>query len=206
MKDEKGSPKVRAIYERLIDSALVIAVVLAGLQFSGWTYRQAFLKRFSIDPSSLNSSNVAISVEGFTAIVTTFVAWAIASVSLFALAIGAWFFIRWVDRRRGNDGTLTDQTSILMAQVSCFLLVLMIVLASGSIAGREAAGDRIANVRRGEVWTYHLERETVAGVPIAQSDNTLWILTRTGVRLIRTTDVRLINGPLLKKLAAASYG
>ncbi len=135
MKDETGASKFGAIYGRLIDSALVIAVVLAVLQFSGWTYRQAFLKRFSIDPSSLSSSNVAISVEGFTAIVTTFVAWAIASVYLFALAVGAWFFIRWVERRRGNGGTLADQTSILLAQASCFLLALIIVLASGSIAG-----------------------------------------------------------------------
>lgn len=206
MKDETGASKFGAIYGRLIDSALVIAVVLAVLQFSGWTYRQAFLKRFSIDPSSLSSSNVAISVEGFTAIVTTFVAWAIASVSLFALAVGAWFFIRWVERRRGNGGTLTDQTSILLAQASCFLLALIIVLASGSIAGREAAEDRIANVRRGEIWTYQLERETIAGVPIAQSNDTMWILTKAGVRLVRTTDIRLINGPLLKKLAATSHG
>lgn len=199
--EEKPAPSgLRNVYLRVIDSALFVAVALAVLQYAGWTYRQAYLKRFSIDPSGLDSSSVAVGVEGLGAIMTTFAAWATASLSLFALAVGTWFFIRWVERRRGKNEPVLDRAAILMVLAGSIALAVAIVLASGSIAGRKTAEDRIENVRRGETWTYHLEREAIVGVLITQTKDTTWILTRAGVRLVRTADIRLIDGPLFEGL------
>lgn len=204
--EEKPAPTgLRNVYLRVIDSALFVAVALAVLQYAGWTYRQAYLKRFSIDPSGLDSSSVAVGVEGLSAIMTTFAAWAIASISLFALAVGTWFFIRWTERRRGNNEPVLDRTAIVMVLAGGIALAVAIVLASGSIAGQKTAEDRIENVRRGETWTYHLEREAIAGVLIAQTKETTWILTTAGVRLVRTSDIRLIDGPLFKGLIAKPH-
>jgi ABC-type Fe3+ transport system permease subunit len=201
--DEKPAPSgLDNVYLRVIDSALLVAIALAVLQYAGWTYRQAYLKRFSIDPSGLDSSSVAVGVEGLGAIMTTFAAWAIASMSLFVLAVCTWFFIRWVERRRGRNEPVLDRTAINMILAGGIAIAIAIVLASGSIAGRRAAEDRIENVRRGETWTYHLDQGAIAGVLIVQTKDTTWILTKDGVRLVRTQDIRSINGPLLDGLLA----
>ncbi len=206
MEDETNMPKPRDAYLRVVDSALLIAVGLAILQFTGWTYQLAYLKRFSIDPSGLGSSNVAIGVEGVTAITSTFAAWANASIAIIVVAGVAWPSVRWFERRRGSKGSLADRTVIRILQAGGMALALVMLIGSGSIAGRKAAADRILNVRRGEVWTYHLKRETIAGVPVAQSQDTTWLLTKGGIRPVRTSEIRLIDGPLLKGLESSVAG
>jgi len=190
----------------IIDSALIIAIVLAVFNYAGWTYRQAYLKRFSIDPSSLDSSSVAIAVDGVGAIGATLIAWIAASTFLFIVGFCMWVFVWWVERRRGSSGPLADQTAILMVQTGAIAFAFLFVLWGGSIAGKWAAEDRIANVQRGEVWTYHLARETIPGVLIAQGSSTTWLLTKAGVRPITTTDIRLIDGPLFDQLTAKQAG
>lgn len=203
MKEDQASfTGLRTISLRVVDSALLIAAVLAVLHYAGWTYRQAYLKRFSIDPSSLDSSSVAIAVEGLGAIMSTFFAWIAASLFLFVTGVVMWAFVYWVERRRGNSGPLADQTAILMVQAGGIAFAFLFVLWGGSIAGRKAAEDRIANVQRGEVWTYHLERGIIHGVPVAQGSSTTWLVTEAGVRPIPTADIRLINGPLFDHLVA----
>lgn len=200
---EDTVPPIRARFRfpfSIIDSALIIAIVLAIFNYAGWTYRQAYLKRFSIDPSSLDSSSVAIVVDGVGAIGTTLFAWIAASAFLLVVGFCMWVFVWWVERRRGSRGPLADQTAILMFQAGLIAFAFVFVFWGGSIAGRRAAEDRIANVWRGEVWTYHMAREIISGVPIAQGSSTTWLLTKAGVRPIPTTDIRLINGPLFNQL------
>lgn len=187
---------------RVVDSALIIAIVIAVLNYAGWTYRQAYLKRFSIDPASLDSSSVAIAVDGVGAIGITFFAWIAASVFLLVSGLCMWAFVWWVERRRGSSGPLADQTAVMMGQAGGIAFALLFVIGGGSIAGRWAAEDRIMNVQRGEVWTYHLEREVIPGVLIAQGSSTTWLLTKAGIRPIPTADIRLINGPLFNQLIA----
>ncbi|MBB5716887.1 hypothetical protein FHS94_003759 [Sphingomonas aerophila] len=90
----------------------------------------------------------------------------------------------------------------MMGQAGGIAFALLFVIWGGSIAGRWAAEDRIANVQRGEVWTYHLEHEVIPGVLIAEGSSTTWLLTKAGIRPIPTTDIRLIAGPLFDRLAA----
>jgi hypothetical protein len=187
---------------RVVDSALIIAIVIAVLNYAGWTYRQAYLKRFSIDPASLDSSSVAIAVDGVGAIGTTFFAWVAASVFLLVSGLCMWALVWWVERRRGSSGPLADHTAVMMGQAGGIAFALLFVIAGGSVAGRWAAEDRIANVQRGEVWTYHLKREVIPGVLIAQGSSTTWLLTKAGIRPIPTMDIRLIDGPLFDRLAA----
>lgn len=185
---------------RVIDSALLIAIVLAVLHYAGWTYRQAYLKRFSIDPSSLDSSSISIAVDGVGAIGTTFLAWIAASVFLLVAGVCMWVFVWWVERRRGSSGPLADQTAILMAQAGGIAFALLFAIWGGSIAGRWAAEDRIADIKNGDIWIYHLERESIPAVPIAQGGSTTWLLTKAGVRPMPTADIKLIDGPMFDRL------
>jgi hypothetical protein len=50
-------------------------------------------------------------------------------------------------------------------------------------------------VAHNQVWTYRLDRETIADVTLAQTSDTTWLLTKAGVRPIKTADIRLIDGP-----------
>jgi hypothetical protein len=101
---------------RVVDSALIIAIVIAVLNYAGWTYRQAYLQRFSIDPASLDNSSVAIAVDGVGAIGTTFFAWIAASVFLLVSGLCMWALVWWVERRRGSSGPLADHTAVMMGQ------------------------------------------------------------------------------------------
>ena len=204
MEDKAISPSVRNLSFRLIDSALLIAIVLGVLQYAGSIYRQAYLKGFSIDPSSLDISSITVAVQGVDAIKTTILALAAGCILLIATAIATWTFIRWVEHRRGNSGPVADRTAVRMIQAGGTVMAIVIVLTSGLIAGRRAAADRFAEVRQGDVWTYHLEREILSGVPVAQSKDTTWLLTKAGIRLIRTNEIQLINGPLFERLARKS--
>ena len=200
--DDKAAPVgLRHLSLRIIDSALLIAIVLAVLQYAGWTYRQAYLGHFGIDPSSLDSSGMVVAAEGLGAIMSTFWAWFTASMSLIAIAVGTPFFIRRIERKRENRGPIADRNTIRIIQAGGTLLAVAIVLASGLIAGRRAASDRILEVRRGDVWTYHLSQRTFAGVSVAQSKDITWLLTAAGVRLLRTADIQLIDGPRFKALS-----
>lgn len=66
---------------------------------------------------------------------------------------------------------------------------------AGHVAGTIRATDRLENVAHNQAWTYLLERETIADVTLAQTSDTTWLLTKAGVRPIKTADIRLIDGP-----------
>lgn len=206
MNDKAAIPGFRGLSLRLIDSALLIAIILGVLQYAGWTYRQAYLGGFGIDPSSLDSPGMSVAVEGMAAIMSTVWAWGTACAGLIATAIGCWIFVHWVERKRGNTGPIADRTAIRMIQVGGILLAVTIVLGSGLIAGRKAATNQITVVHQGDVWTYHLGPQTLAGVPVAQSKDTTWLLTKAGVRLIRTADIQLIDGPRFQRVVARVRG
>lgn len=200
MEDKAATPSFRSFSSRLVDSALLIAIVLGVLQYAGWTYRQAYLGSFGMDPSSLDSPGMSIAVEGMAAIMRTVWAWGTACAGLIATAIGCWIFVHRVERKRGNTGPIADRTSIRIIQAGGTLLAVTIVLGSGLIAGRKAATNQIAAVRQGNVWTYHLSQQALAGVPIAQTKDTTWLLTEAGVRLIRMADIQLIDGPRFERV------
>lgn len=185
---------------KVVDSALIIAILLAVLNYAGWTYRQAYLKHFSIDPSSLDSSSISIAVDGVGAIGTTFLAWLAASVFLLVSGICMWGVVWFVERKRGNRGPLADQTAIMMAQASGIAFAFLFVIWGGSIAGRWAAEEQIVNIKAGDVWTYHVKGKVIAAVPIAQGSTTTWLLTKAGIRPISTTDIEMIDGPRFDKL------
>lgn len=201
MTEKATSLGFRSLSSRVIDSALLIAIALAVLQYAGWTYRQAYLTRFGIDPSSLESASFAVAVEGLDAILTTIRAWLSASVSLIVTAFVTWRFIRWVENRKGSHDPVANRAAIRMIYAGGTMLAILFILLSGKIAGKIAAADRIVEVHQGQVRTYHLEREILVGVPLAQSKETTWLLTKTGVRLIRTVDIRTIDGPLFQELS-----
>lgn len=69
-----------------------------------------------------------------------------------------------------------------------------------------AAEQRVANVRNGEVWYYHVQADVIAAVPIAQGSTTTWLLTDAGIRPIATTDIRLIDGPLFDRISGRPTG
>lgn len=183
---------------KVFDSALVIATAVAALYFAGWTYRQAFYLRFSIDPSNLAGSNVAVAVEGLGAILTTTAAWLTAILPLLLMSAIIGLVARWIDRRRrlGQVGPYFDRMAIFMVRIGVSTIAILIVMAAGQVAGTMKAKDRVANVRSGKVWIYHLARQIVPGVMIAQSDDTTWLLTEKGIRTLKTSDVILIDGPL----------
>lgn len=204
MTEERPTPtNARDFAMRLTDSALVIATAVAALYFAGWTYRQAYYQRFAIDPSSLAGSNVAVAVEGLGAILTTTAAWLTAILPLLLMSALVALVARWVDRRRrlGQVGPYFNRVAIFMVRIGVSTIAILIIMAAGQVAGTMKAKDRIANVRSGKVWTYHLSREIVPGVMIAQSNDTTWLLTEKGIRTLKTSDVTLIDGPLFSAVS-----
>ncbi|GAA0679007.1 hypothetical protein FHT00_003370 [Sphingomonas insulae] len=186
---------------KVLDSALVIATALAALYFAGWTYRQAYYGRFAIDPTNLGSSNIAVAVEGIGAILTTTGAWLMA---ILPLLIGAALILlagRAIDRARGTRPPFFDPLAVFMARIGISTIGVLLIMAAGQVAGTSRAKDRLANVKNDQVWTYHVGTQTIAGVTLAQGGDTTWLLTKAGVRPVKTADIRLIDGPLFTRVA-----
>jgi hypothetical protein len=183
---------------RIIDSALVIATIVAAVNFAGWSYRQAYFGRFSVDPSSLGGSNVAIAVEGFGAIFSTTGEWFKAIFPLLVAALIMMLLARLIDRARAASHATPffDPLAVFMARVGVSSIAILLVMLGGQVAGTSRAKDRITNIQQGKVWAYHLDREVVPGVMLAQANDLTWLLTCAGVRPIKTSDIRLIDGPL----------
>jgi len=187
----------------VVDSALIIAIVIGVFSYAGWTF---YPERFSIDPSSLDASSISVAVDGVGAIEFTLLAWLAACAFLLISGACTWAFVRLVERRRGRHGRLTDRTAVMMAQSAGIAFALLFVLWGGTTAGQWAAEKRILNVRNGDVWHHHLKEEVIRAVPNAQGSTTMWLLTRSGIRPIATTEIRLIDGPLFDRIYGGSNG
>lgn len=178
---------------------LLIAAIVAALHYAGWSYRQAFLLRSSIDPSSVNGSTIALGVEGLAAIALAAFEWLIASAwLLLAIVVVVAVCVYW-DRRRGRPIVIDPSSRAVIRWMTIFA-GLGIVAISGTLAGRRAADDRVRNVQRGETWSYHLPKETIEGVLLAQTSELDWVLTCAGVRPLRTADIQQIDGPLFQRV------
>ena len=188
---------------KVLDSALVIATVVAALYFAGWTYRQSYYGRFAIDPASLGGSNVAVAVDGIDVILTITGAWLSAILPLLVAALVVLVAGHLADRvwARAHHSPFFDPLATFMAKIGVSSIAVLLIMAAGHVAGMTRAKDRLANVTHGQIWFYHLDRETIGGVTLAQTNDTTWLLTKTGVRPIKTADIRLINGPLMNHVA-----
>lgn len=204
--DRSNSGSKQSLAVRIADSAMVIAAAGAALYFAGWTYRQTYYLHFGIDPSSLTVSNIAIAVEGLVAILTTFAAWLYAVLPMLVVTAIVMVVAQRIGRKRRPDHnpSVFDQIAMLMGRVGLCTLAGFLVLSAGTIAAKENVKDRFANVRSGKVWTYHLGSRIIAGVMIAQNDGTTWLLTKEGVRALRTSDISLTDGPLFTRAARES--
>ncbi|OAN57192.1 hypothetical protein A7X12_08180 [Sphingomonas sp. TDK1] len=173
--------------------------------FAGWSYEQAYYMRFAIDPSIISTSSLTLALDGVRALIfsiATMAPWMmIGAVLLMLLAVSA----EWLDRRYFPARSTRNLTSFGITLFLSLLGItgLMLLLGSNS-AGARTAGDRIRNVREGNVWNYHLDSETLSGVAIGQNAQASWILTKAGVRQIKTDAIRTIDGPLLKRVAESA--
>lgn len=113
-----SAPTRRGRPFKFLDSALAIAVVVGILHYAGWTFRLAYLKRFSIDPSGLDASSVSIAVDGVGAIGTTLLAWLAACAFLLIAGACTWAFVSFMERGRGRNGPLADRTTLIIAQAA----------------------------------------------------------------------------------------
>jgi len=199
------SAPLHGIVSKLIDSAFVIATIAAALYFAGWTYRQSYYGRFAIDPSSLTGSSVAIAVEGAGAIVSTTAAWLLAALPILIAVLLIPLLGYLLDRFRGtsNSGAFFNSLAALMTRVVVSVIAILLVMAAGEVAAASRARARIANVTGDRVWIYHTAGGAIRGVTLAQNGETTWLLTKTGVRPIRTADIQLIDGPLFDAVAKA---
>jgi hypothetical protein len=196
---------IRGIVSKLIDSAFVIATIAAALYFAGWTYRQSYYGRFAIDPSSLAGSNVAIAVEGAGAIVSTTAAWLLATLPILIAVLLVPLVGYLLDRFRGTSHgrAFFDALAVLMTRVVLCVTAILLVMAAGEVAAVSRAKARVANVASDRVWVYHTAGEAIHGVTLAQNGETTWLLTKGGIRPIRTADIQLIDGPLFDAVAKA---
>jgi len=183
----------------LSDSTLLLAGAAGTLYFAGSEYQQAYYQRFSIDPGVISTSSFTLALDGVKAMLftsTILFAWIpVVAIVLMLLGIAADQF----DRRRSSDGkSPRDATTLVMtlAWSLLFATALVLVLNSGD-AGASRAADRFRNVHDGKVWDYHLDSETISGVGIGQNPAATWILTKTGVRQVKTDAIRRVDGPLL---------
>lgn len=198
------SSSTRELVTKAFDSAFVVATILAAIYFAGWTYRQAYFGRFAIDPTSLGGSNIAVAVEGLGAIITTTGAWLTAILPLLLVTALTLIAGNLIDRTRAasHRPPFFDPLTLFMARVGCGTIVILILVAAGHVAGTIRAKERIGNITRGEVWTYHLAGKQVAGITLAQSNDTTWVLTKEGVRPLKTAEIQLIDGALFNRVAA----
>lgn len=189
-------PFGRDLVLKLFDSALVIATVLSALYFAGWTYRQAYFERFAIDPTNLEISNIAVAVEGVGAIFIITGEWFSA---ILPLLVGTTLLLvacHVIDRSRGANAPVFGGVAVFMARIGVSTVGLLLIMAAGQVAGASRAKDRLENVNNGKVWIYHVGTENIAGVTLAQGGETTWLLTSTGIRPVKTEEIRLIDGPL----------
>ncbi|GAA0748170.1 MULTISPECIES: hypothetical protein [Sphingomonadaceae] len=197
------SSSPRELVTKAFDSAFVIATILAAIYFAGWTYRQAYFGRFAIDPTNLGGSNIAVAVEGLGAIITTTGAWLTAILPLLIVTALTLIAGKLFDRARAasHRPPFFDPLTLFMARVGCGTIVILIVVAAGHVAGTIRAKDRIGNITRGEVWIYHLEGKQVSGITLGQSNDMTWVLTKEGVRPLKTAEIQLIDGALFNRVA-----
>lgn len=200
---ESDQSKTLNIAQRLIDPAVVIATMVASLYFSGWTYYCAYLLRLGLDPAGMGLTNLTIGVEGAGAILTTTGAWLMAIFPMLLVGITVLLLAQGLRRwRPTSDGVArVDLLASFMVRAGFLALAILIILASGTIAGRQRAHDQLATVKRGSGWDYHLKTGVVRGVPIAQANDRIWLLTKSGVQPLKIDDVQNIDGPLFAKVS-----
>lgn len=51
------------------------------------------------------------------------------------------------------------------------------------------------------MWIYHLEGKQVSGITLGQSNDMTWVLTKEGVRPLKTAEIQLIDGALFNRVA-----
>lgn len=194
---------------RLLDLLPLTVVAAAVLYFVGWSYRQTFYGQFALDPANLGGSNIAIAVEGVNALVQMLWQWMIAIRWLSIVTVAMLVIVAIVERVRARragireprpaeadvTGRRSRPTWIALAALASLLVGL-----SGQLAGRWHARDVIENVRRGETWSFHLPREIIDGVTIAQAGDVTWVLTCSGMRPLRTTDIQRVDGVLFREV------
>lgn len=201
------SSKLR--FARLLDLVPLTVVIAAGLYFVGWSYRQTYYELFALDPSSLGGTNIAIAVEGVNALVQMLWQWGIAAkwplVATFAVLLVAAAVERVpaLERKIRVTRASNSETKGAMGRASWIALAVIGLLfmgLSGPLAAQWRARDRVDNVRQGETWSYHLPHETIDGVTIAQAGDLTWVLTCSGMRALRTSDIQRVDGPLFQRV------
>jgi hypothetical protein len=194
---------------RLLDLLPLTVVAAATLYFVGWSYRQSYYGQFALDPASLGGTNIAIAVEGVNALVQMLWQWIKAMQWLMIATVVMLLVVTIVERLRARRAGSTEATTAKTSVSGWTSRPMWIALAafgslfvglSGQLAGRWHARDRVENVRRGETWSYHLSRETIDGVTIAQAGELTWVLTCSGMRPLRTGDIQRIDGPLFQRV------
>lgn len=187
------------------DTTLLLAGAAGVLYIAGSEYQQAYYQRFAIDPGVISTSSFTLALDGVNAMLSTtasLLAWIpLVMICLMLLAIGA----DWLDKRLSPaDGAPRNATTLVMTLAWSLLgaTAIVLVLNSGD-AGASGAGARFRNVREGKVWDYHLDSETISGIAIGQNPGATWILTKVGIRQVKTEAIRRIDGPMLT-LAAES--
>jgi hypothetical protein len=186
---------------RLIDPAS-IAVMIAALYFAGWSYYRAYLLRLGLEPAGMGLANLAIGAEGAGAILTTTGMWLWAILPLLFVVLLIVLLDAWRYRKGKGTGWLgADSGTVSLIRAGLLAVAMMIILGSGDIAGRRKAHDQLSLVKDDGGWDFHLPTGALRGVPIAQANDRIWLLTKGGVRPVRIDDIRNIDGPLFEKVA-----
>lgn len=197
---------VTTLITSVADSAFVIAFFTAILYFAGASFQHAYYARFGINPALLATTSIGIAVEGANAILFTASAWLFAILPILVVASLAALLSAYLDKRRVavSSPPLYTSVAITAVRVLAITLTLLIVGFAGDIAGASQAQQRITNLQQNRTWSYHLARETISGVAIGQSTDASWILTISGVRQIKTSEIQRIDGPLLTIVTASA--
>jgi hypothetical protein len=194
----------RSLLASVADSAFIIAIAGAVFYFAGSTFRHAYYTRFGINPALLPNTNVGVALEGANAILFTAGAWFGAFFPLLVVISLVTLVGAYLDKRRVAASAIPIYIGVATIAVRLIgaVLILTIIAFAGTIAGASQAKDRFNNLRQGKVWTYHLEQDVVSGLAVGQTVEATWVLTKDGVRQLKTSAIRRVDGPLFNLVSA----
>lgn len=189
---------IGGLTRRLFDSALFIAIAGGAASFAGWTSRMAYFRHFGLDPSVSDVTAVAIGSEGLIAIVTVFFSWLAFILPATLVAIGVFVIASRIRRRRSHAAKShrIDRVATGFGNALSISALLIVMFAAGTIDGQRRAKDLVTARDAGNVLSYHLAGTVVRGLAITETDDRIWLLTQSGVQIVKADEVRLIDGPL----------
>ncbi|MDF2603496.1 hypothetical protein [Sphingomonas sp.] len=185
-------------------AAPAILVAAAAFYFAGSTYQYFVFRKFGVPSGAISKSIQETMVDGYGALLSTI--GTISAVSLVLIFLLSVFKRSWLPATRSE---FFQRAASIMAHFN-FYNGIFVLLTVGWVSGVFAANLHAARLFYGtkggceRCFRYVVQQGQFVGLPIAQDDNAIVMITRSGVRILPAGSIKLIT-PINEPITAPKW-